>query len=455
MTTKKKSSGAGATAAASTSSAAVKQAGVIISGSFTQDGKVGFVEDVPVQDDHARPRRFSDLSAEDIALMISDEENDGDDDSESGASPESAPSGDDLKENDDQQNQHSKWIWLHAAYHCLVTIVGTGILGFPYATAYLGFAGSAIFITVVTASAYYTAILLTNLQKPDQGTYSELANGCMGIEGWANYWVRPFQYLNFFPTVAVMILVGGQSMLTMDIMSNGVDINAGNDKIGGSLSERSWIAIMGAIVMLLSLLPDLHSIWQVSLFGSVSVVLITFYCIAGPSVAIAEDFTTPDYGRPAGQNRMEYTFSVMTSFGEILFGYGFHTVLPDIQASLHDSSSNDAHADTRKAVTASFSYSYFAYMVVALLGYAAFGSAVQSNVLMDITFALSFAAMYVVWAFVVVKTATEGTVYNQAAFTLLRDSLGTVDKEDHLDHHPTNWKLDVLLRFIWVAAATV
>jgi len=33
---------------------------------------------------------------------------------------------------------HSKWIWLHAAYHSLVTIVGTGILGYPYATAYLG-----------------------------------------------------------------------------------------------------------------------------------------------------------------------------------------------------------------------------------------------------------------------------------------------------------------------------
>ena len=36
-----------------------------------------------------------------------------------------------------QPEKHSKWLWLHAAYHCLVTIVGTGILGFPRATAYL------------------------------------------------------------------------------------------------------------------------------------------------------------------------------------------------------------------------------------------------------------------------------------------------------------------------------
>ena len=30
-----------------------------------------------------------------------------------------------------EQQTHSKWAWLQAAYHCLVTTVGTGILGFP------------------------------------------------------------------------------------------------------------------------------------------------------------------------------------------------------------------------------------------------------------------------------------------------------------------------------------
>ena len=53
-------------------------------------------------------------------------------------------SDEDLSETPDvegQQQEHSKYIWLHAFYHSIVTIIGTGILGFPYATSYLGWYG--------------------------------------------------------------------------------------------------------------------------------------------------------------------------------------------------------------------------------------------------------------------------------------------------------------------------
>jgi len=220
------------------------------------------------------------------------------------------------------------------------------------------------------------------------------------------------------------------------------------------LAPLWWTIIMGAIVMALSLLPDLAHVWQVSLVGSISVFLITFYCIAGSSVAIGDGVTAPDYDRPE-DDTAGFSFSLMTSFGDVLFGYGFHAALPDITASLHTSSSDDAHRDGRKAVTATFAYSYPAYILVALLGYAAFGSEVSSNILLDITSVVSNGAMYVVWAFVVVKTATEATVYNQAAFTLFRDSVGLSDKSDHFDHHPKNRALDVLVRFMWVGASIV
>lgn len=347
------------------------------------------------------------------------------------------------KDNGSHHHHHSKYLWLRAAYHCLVTIVGTGILGFPYATANFGWGGSVVIITLSTAGAFYTSILLIFMQEPDHGTYSEVANGVMGRKNFANWYVRPFQYLNFFPTAAVMILVGGNAMSTMDTMTNGTS----------SLSVRSWSVVMGAIVMTLSLLPDLAHVWQVSLFGSISVFLITFYCIAGSSMAISDNVITPSYDQPL-EDTTRYAFTAMAAFGDILFGYGFHTVLPDISASLHETS-NEAHSDTKKAVTAAFSYSYPAYLIVALLGYGAFGADVSSNVLEDITHVLSHGAMFVVWAFVVVKTATEATVYNQAAFTLFRDSVGLTDKSDHINHHPQNRCLDYVLRFIWVGAATV
>ena len=35
----------------------------------------------------------------------------------------------------------SKYHWLHALYHSVVAMVGGGILGFPYATSFFGYAG--------------------------------------------------------------------------------------------------------------------------------------------------------------------------------------------------------------------------------------------------------------------------------------------------------------------------
>lgn len=111
--------------------------------------------------------------------------------------------------NDDDSScssqNHSKYVWLHAFYHSIVTIIGTGILGFPYAISYLGWYGGesywtgmsflifasvkarwtknsinisrvsfstdnfvntgAIFITGISAYCYYTALLLIGLQE--------------------------------------------------------------------------------------------------------------------------------------------------------------------------------------------------------------------------------------------------------------------------------------------------
>ena len=87
-------------------------------------------------------------------------------------------------------------------------------------------------IMFASLECFYTAHLLTDLQKPDQGTYTEVADAIMG-QGFSNYGVRPFQLLNFFPTAAVMILVGGTSMFTLD----GLDGNQ-------TLDQTAWIAIV-------------------------------------------------------------------------------------------------------------------------------------------------------------------------------------------------------------------
>ena len=95
--------------------------------------------------------------------------------------------------------QHSPYVWLHAFYHSIVTIIGTGLLGFPYATSFLGWTGTTVFITAISAYCYYTARLLIDLQDHTQSTYSAVADAIMG-PGFSHYTVRPAQYVNFFLT---------------------------------------------------------------------------------------------------------------------------------------------------------------------------------------------------------------------------------------------------------------
>jgi amino acid permease len=210
--------------------------------------------------------------------------------------------------------------------------------------------------------------------------------------------------------------------------------------------------------MALSLLPNLNRAWQVSVVGAFAAFLIVGYSIGGSVVALidsaSDDGTPIVYEQPLSATEDPvYKFTLMSSFGSIMFGYGFHAILPDIQASLHDHNTKDSKTDMKKAVTAAFGFSYPAYIIVALIGFAAFGYQVESDVLSNINNVLSKDAMYVIWIFVTIKTSAEAAVFNQAAFTLTRDVTGLTIDSDHINYHPRNWKIDLCMRFVYVIAA--
>ena len=65
-----------------------------------------------------------------------------------------------------------------------------------------------------------------------QGTYTEVADAIMG-KGFSRFTVRPAQYINFFPTAAIMILVGGTALATIDSLDG-----------KQTLSLRLWMVIV-------------------------------------------------------------------------------------------------------------------------------------------------------------------------------------------------------------------
>ena len=61
----------------------------------------------------------------------------------------------------------------------------------------------------------------------------------MGV-GFSRFTVRPAQFLYFFPLTAIMILVGGQALATVDSL-DGVQ----------NISERWWLVIVSSYTLLL------------------------------------------------------------------------------------------------------------------------------------------------------------------------------------------------------------
>lgn len=301
-------------------------------------------------------------------------------------------------------------------------------------------------------AAFYTASLLSGLQEPGQKTYMDIGKAA-GSRGWD---VLFFQVILFFSVNAVMILLGGESMNAIDLLTHNATVtylggNCGEfiiDKGASKLSAQVWILIMGCFVLLPSMTKDLSSMWQISAIGTASVIAIVLSSIVGSIIAFSDEYkATYDAVECVAANEI-YAAEVLTSLGSILFAYGYHAVQPDIQNSLFetDSTPNNAHKDMKKAIIAAFSIALLAYLVIALLGFAAFGESVASDLLLslELTQVVSKAGMIVIWMFVIIVAAANGLIVNQVAFASCQDILG-ISKRSH----------SVIFRFLWIAASTI
>jgi len=232
------------------------------------------------------------------------------------------------KEHDTSKSHH----WIHAGFHCLVVMLGTGILGFPYATQWLGWVGASILIVGVTLSAYYTATLLSSLQDPGLKTYTDIAKSCSNTElechmKFVHMSIRPFQFFVFFPTSSVMILIGGQAMQTIDLMAKGATVSYAGcgygyeyDTTVSTINEKVWTIIMGSIVMLLSMTKDMESYPQISALGTLSVFMIVAYCIVGSGIALEDENVEASYEECSSMDNNTYIARLLTAFGSIIFG---------------------------------------------------------------------------------------------------------------------------------------
>jgi len=142
-----------------------------------------------------------------------------------------------------------------------------------------------------------------------------------------------------------------------------------------------WILLFAALQLGLSQVPDFHSLWWVSLLGGV---MSIGYCgiAAGASIAVAANSPAPDYVHD-GQSTADRVFGVFNALGGIAFTFGGQAVLPEIQATL--ARPPNTSGSMMRGIGVSYIIVVMAYFSVSICGYAAFGAAVEPDVLLSLS----------------------------------------------------------------------
>jgi len=288
--------------------------------------------------------------------------------------------------------------WLHAAYHSIVSFLDVYL---PYSFAYLGWVGGLVLFVVCTITSFYSGKLLIECQDVTKHkTYSSLGDGIIG-EGWSMRWIRPFQGIVFITVLISTVIATGQFMTMIDI-----DVD-GNQNI----SNSSWYAIAGFMLLIISLAPDIDKSWTVSFLGTVATMVAVFMILVGCGVSIGqvEDVT---YGRPVGDTRTELSMGIMESFGILAFAYGGHSVIPDVHASLNHQDSKKS----KKAMMKAWWFSYFiivpSYLLILCLSYAAFGSTTSAFLVDDFDQYVSQKFRWILYAISLIHFFAQGALYN-------------------------------------------
>ncbi|GMP68493.1 hypothetical protein CsSME_00028100 [Camellia sinensis var. sinensis] len=172
----------------------------------------------------------------------------------------------------------SRGSWLHCGYHLTTAIVAPALLSLPFAFGLLGWVGGVVCLTMAALVTFYSYNLLSlvldhhaQLGKR-QLRFRDMAHDILG-PGWGKYFVGPLQLGICYGAVIACILLGGQSLKFIYLLS----------KPNGNLQLYHFVVIFGALMLVLAQMPSFHSLRHINL---ISLVLCLAYCACTTAGAI-------------------------------------------------------------------------------------------------------------------------------------------------------------------------
>ncbi|KAJ9173704.1 hypothetical protein P3X46_016814 [Hevea brasiliensis] len=307
----------------------------------------------------------------------------------------------------------SKGEWWHAGFHLTTAIVGPTILTLPYAFRGLGWGLGFLCLTVMGVVTFYSYYLMSKVLEHCEKAgrrhirFRELAADVLG-SGWMFYFV-------IFIQTAINTGVGIGAIL---LAGECIQIVYSNLSPNGSLKLYEFIAMVTAVMIVLSQLPTFHSLRHLNMASLLLSLGYTFLVVgACIHAGLAKNAPQRDYSLESSESAR--VFSAFTSISIIaaIFGNG---ILPEIQATL----APPATGKMVKGLLMCYSVILVTFYSAAVSGYWVFGNKSNSNILKSLLpdEGPSLAPTWVLGlgvAFVLLQLFAIGLVYSQVAYEIM------------------------------------
>ncbi|KAJ6317372.1 hypothetical protein OIU76_013000 [Salix suchowensis] len=218
----------------------------------------------------------------------------------------------------------SRGSWLHCGYHLTTSIVAPSLLSLPYALSLMGWFPGVLCLILAALVTFYSYNLLSLVLEHHaqlgkrQLRFRVMAEDILG-PAWGRYFVGPIQFGVCYGSVISCILLGGQSLKFIYLLSTPK----------GSIQLYGFVSIFGILMLVLAQIPSFHSLRHISL---VSLVLALAYsaCTTAGSVHIGNSKNAPPKNYSIDgimQNRVLGAFSAISIIATT-YGNG---IIPEIQ----------------------------------------------------------------------------------------------------------------------------
>ncbi|XP_051143977.1 lysine histidine transporter 1-like isoform X2 [Andrographis paniculata] len=349
-----------------------------------------------------------------------------------------------VDERSEEQRAIDEWLpitssrtakWWYSAFHNVTAIVGAGVLGLPYAMAELGWGPGIAILVVSWIVTLYSLWQMVEMHEIVPGgkrfdRYHELGQYAFG-EKLGLWIVVPQQLIVEVGVDIVYMITGGQSLrkFHQSVCPNCVDIRL-----------TYFIMIFASVHLVLSQLPSFNSISGVSL--AAAVMSLSYSTIAWSASIHKGMQPNVEYGYKSSTTAGT-VFNFFSALGSVVFAYGGHNVVMEIQATMPSTSEKPSKGPMLRGVIVAYIIVAVCYLPVALVGYAMFGNDVEENILITLhnpKWLIAMANM-----FVVVHLIGSYQIYAMPVFDMMETVL--VKK---LKFRPT-WYLRFITRNVYVA----